>query len=105
MATRKNRAEWVEWNSAFERSGEPLSAFCARHRLKARTLSWWRWKLGAEKRSAVAPRFIELAVREPTTPAPRASAVELLCDGVLVRFESGTPAEYVAAVVSGIRAR
>ena len=105
METRKNRAEWIEWISAFERSGEPLSAFCARHRLKERTLSWWRWKLGAERRSAVAPRFVELAVREPTTPAPLASAVELLCDGMLVRFEAGTPAAYVAAVVSGIRAQ
>jgi transposase-like protein len=105
MATRRSRAAWCELVEAWERSGDSIAAFCTRRNLKTKTLSWWRWKLREQKQSTVAPRFVELAVRAPTAPPARASVVELLWNGVVVRFESGTPADYVAAVVSGIRAQ
>lgn len=105
MATRRNKAAWSELVEAWERSGESLATFCGPRRLKTKTLSWWRWKLREAKPSTVAPRFVELAVRAPAVAPARAAAAELLWNGVIVRFESGTPADYVAAVVSGIRAR
>ena len=109
MAVRRSRAEWAEVIAKFEASGEPLSQFCAKRRIRARTLTWWRWKLGGEQALTRASESsaIRLIAVDVKAPVPVRSEAELrICVAdVDVRVAVGTDVAYVADLVGAIRSR
>jgi hypothetical protein len=68
---RRSAKEWQKLVRAWRRSGLPAGEFAAHHGVKAQTLSWWRWQLGAERVRRPAKR--KVAKRR----APRLVAVEV----------------------------
>jgi transposase-like protein len=92
-------------------AGSAVRDVAERHGVEPRTLSWWRWKFGAEatKRRAARRRKrgelqllpVEVAVAAPST-ADMSSYVEVAVGAAVVRFEVGTDPQYIAALVRGI---
>ncbi|MEL6185200.1 MAG: hypothetical protein AAFU79_11300 [Myxococcota bacterium] len=51
MRRKTRRRSWSEWQQLVEewqRSGLSANAFAARGQLNPSTLTWWKWRLGAE---------------------------------------------------------
>ena len=88
MERRKNRAKWAAIITALDASGENVERFCARQRIKRRTLQWWRWNLA----------------RDGVAPARGASSVELIAVDAM-RFRVGTEPGYIASLVAALRSR
>ncbi len=95
-------------------AGSAVRDVAERHGIAARTLTWWRWKFGAEaaqrKRRRAAHRRkrgelqllpVEVAVADPST-RQLSSYVEVAVGGAVVRFEVGTDPQYIGALVRGI---
>ena len=60
---RSDRATWSKRVESWKRSGLTATEFAARHGLHAKTLTWWRWKLGRRTEGAA------LTVRKAATTA------------------------------------
>lgn len=60
MTTRASRDEWALRVRRWERSGLSAGGFAAREAVSAKSLAWWRWKLGG--RAAVGVRATRGAV-------------------------------------------
>ena len=99
MATRD---EWAELVDRWQRSGLSAEAFAARERIKAKRLTWWRWKLHASATSPPEPaQFLPVHVVEssPST-APATAAVEIaLPNGRVVRVPPGFDAATLVRVL------
>lgn len=55
------RAVWERRVRDWKASGLTAKEYGAKHRLKHRALTWWRWKLGREATTELAPlTFVEL---------------------------------------------
>ncbi len=52
MRSRATRSEWAARVERWQRSGQDAETFAATAGLKARQLTWWKWKLGAAKAAA-----------------------------------------------------
>jgi transposase-like protein len=85
--------------------GSPVSAVAQRHGVRARTLSWWCWKL--RKDAATRPRkqhrkptLVPVVVRG--ADSERRELLELSVGGCQLAFESGTDPAYVAALVRAL---
>lgn len=65
-------------------------------------MQWWSWKLRGEPRTGRA-EFLPVVVAEGA-PAVSTTALDLEANGVRLRVEVGTDVQYVAALVSAIRA-
>lgn len=65
---RRSRSEWSALVRDWRASGQTASEFARRRRLNARSLSWWRWKLGAEVEHV---DFVELELAGETPSAHR----------------------------------
>ncbi len=89
----EKRSYWEGHVKEQERSGEKLSEYAERHRLKTATLSYWRTKL---KREGSKGEFI------PLNPVPEARLELLLRNGILVRLPTGFRAEEVKRLVEAI---
>lgn len=104
---RHGREFWAELVQECD-AGWSTADVAARHGVEASTLSWWRWKLRAEGRRGRARRRghemqllpVEVAISDSVAAPPL--RVEALVGGVVLRFEVGTDAEYIAALVRGI---
>lgn len=59
-ATRRSRAQWAELIRRWQSSGLSRTEFAARTGVDPGTLSWWRWRLGAEE--------VEGAASAPSVP-------------------------------------
>ena len=85
--TRQTRAQWLKRVRRWAKSGLDAEAFAAQEGIEARTLVWWRWRLGMGPRAGVlpavgehvestTPTFLEVALR----PAAAAARVVSLPD-------------------------
>lgn len=54
-ATRRSRAQWAELIRRWTSSGLSRAEFATRTGVDPRTLSWWRWRLGAVEVESAAP--------------------------------------------------
>lgn len=74
----------------WKRSGLSLPEFAEKNRLSAKTLAWWRWKLGRDARDGQQVELVEVK-RESTasacTAVPEPFEV-VLGNGILVRVPS-----------------
>ncbi|HET9694657.1 MAG TPA: hypothetical protein VFP48_09730 [Steroidobacteraceae bacterium] len=100
---------------AWERSGQDLSGFAARHGLKAARLARWASRLGKRavgRRGRISAGAAPLKLRfHPvaligTTPAVETSAIEVvLLDGRRVRVPSGVASEDLDRVLGVLEGR
>ena len=87
MTTRTSRDEWSLRVARWKRSGLSAGAFAAREAVSAKSLAWWRWKLGREDDRGTAsenglPSFVRLEARSSAIP----DVIEILLDnGRVVR--------------------
>lgn len=97
---------WARRVARLERSGLSLRKFAARERLKAGSLSFWKWKLAQRRtspaRAATPSGFVELTLAERPVPAvaPRLEVVLTAGRSVLVPvgFDAGELRRLVAAL-------
>lgn len=108
--SRSSRAEWAKRVERWRDSGLTAREFATETGLKATTLSYWKWRLGSERRAksaqtlepkrvrprsckrsvlpaATPPRFVEV-----TSPPPAASTEALALElpgGIVVRVHAG----------------
>lgn len=76
-----------------------------RHGVRARTLSWWKWRLGCSrtKPRATPPRLVRvMSVDALTVATPQ--YVELSVDGVGIRVDVRCNVDYLARLVRALRA-
>ena len=59
---RRSASESAELLEEWSGSGQSISQFAAARGVNARTLGWWRWKLGATLPEPEAPAFLEVVV-------------------------------------------
>jgi hypothetical protein len=107
MGARRTREEWAGLVDELETSGNSVQRFCAKHRLRIASLKWWKWRLRSEPRSAaLAKHGTRLLPVDVVDVAPiRATSIAVVVSDAEVRVEVGTDVEYVAALVSALRAR
>lgn len=108
MAVRRSREDWAGVLAKFEASGETLARFCAKRRIRARTLTWWRWRLRGEAHArpeAESVRLVAVDLQTPVAPMPLDRAVYVRVADVDVRIEVGTDVAYVADLVGALRSR
>ena len=97
---RHARSFWEQRVLEVER-GAPLETVAGRHRVKAKTLQWWRSELRRERREAPAlPALLPVVVRG--AQAPTSAPVEIAVGGAVVRVAVGTDVEYVAALIGAV---
>jgi hypothetical protein len=100
---RRSRDWWRATVSRWQRSGESATAFAARAKINAKTLTWWSSELRRDTRaqhgsSALVP--IEIDV--PRAPAPAAS-IEIALGFVVIRCDVGSDVAYVASLVRALK--
>ncbi len=79
---RSDRATWTQRIESWQRSGLSAAEFAARHGLRERTLTWWRWRLGRSAKSSA------LTVRKvPTTTVGPLTFVEMTSTSSREPFE------------------
>lgn len=76
--------------------------------MRASTLKWWKWHLGAERRQATAaarePTLLPVVFSaEPVTSAAAQVVTIELPHGVSVRVPVGADTRYVAGLVAALR--
>jgi hypothetical protein len=96
---RRSREEWAALVAEFRSSGARADDFARRRGLKVATLQWWCSELRrAAARSSLLPvRFVPL--RPAASVEARCKPVEARVGSVILRFETGTDVEYVAALL------
>jgi transposase-like protein len=77
-------------------AGETIAEVARRHRVRPKTLSWWRWKLRSGT-SASSPRLLPVVVRSALVA--ESSSIELRIRDVIVRVASGSDVTYIAVLV------
>jgi transposase len=105
MAT---RAEWIERVRRCEQSGLDPAKFARREGIKAKQLSWWRWRLrsAVELATPAEPAFLPVRViasmPAPTlTPPQQPTPIEIeLPNGRLVRVRPGFDAVTLGRVLA-----
>jgi transposase-like protein len=100
---RRGREYWSQLVKEIE-SGERVAEVARRNRVQAKTLSWWRWKLGGSRtraRRAINTRLLPVVVSEAQTRVD--TIIELRVRDVVVRIAGGSDVRYVAALVDALR--
>jgi hypothetical protein len=109
MRARKTPEQWSALLDDLSGSGEVVESFCQRRGLRRSTLYWWRWKLGASRRSSgsdTAIRLLPVAVSPGISLDPPAGReIVIHVASLQVHFEPGTDVAYVAALVEALRSR
>jgi transposase-like protein len=111
MRARKIRKEWAVLFAKFEESGESIEAFSRRHGVAAKTLRWWRWRLGRSEGKTARTRDVRLLAVEVQAPTPTISesrvptTLDVVVGDVHLHVEIGTEPGYVAALVAELRRR
>ena len=107
MGARRTREDWAALVEKLDTSAGSVARFCAKHRVRASTLKWWRWRLRNERRPvALAKPSTRLLAVDVIDVAPlRPATLVIATSGVEIRVEVGTDVEYVGALVSALRPR
>jgi hypothetical protein len=107
---RDARATWAKRVERWRESGLPAAEFALEIGVNARTLTYWKWKLGKPEphRGAPRPEFVEVVA----TASPRTSgddtldALEVvLVGGVVIRVPARFDGEALRRVVAALEAR
>lgn len=88
----------------------PAAEFAAEIGVNARTLTYWKWKLGKPEQRRVAPRpeFVEVVASSPlrTSGGGALDALEVvLSGGVVIRVPARFDADALRRVVAALEAR
>lgn len=104
--------EWLQLISEYETSGLPQKEFVAKADVSFSTFQYWLYRRSKKSGSESGSTQKFLPVELVGSPAPVARAgvagntghieVELPA-GLRLRFESGTPARYIAELVGALR--
>jgi hypothetical protein len=109
MRARKSPEQWSALLDELSGSGESVESFCRRRGIRRSTLYWWRWKLGASRRSPRRDGAIRLLPVTVSTgvslEAPAVAAIVIHIGGLQVHVEPGTDVAYVASLLDAIRSR
>ena len=90
MAT-GSREVWAERVARWKASVLTAEEYARRHKLGTASLKWWKWKLGATKKTTISPlTFVEM-----TSAVKRESIEVVLEGGTVVRV----PADFVEATL------
>lgn len=111
---RRSRAEWEQLVRELEAGGS-VEEVARRHRVRPKTLAWWRWQLrrGKVARSATESTTVQMVpvrvrqVAPPVKPVDESvdDVVEVLVRGALVRLRVGQDPDYIAELASALAAR
>src|SRR5438046_2889197 len=111
---RETRAVWASRVGRWQRSGLTAAGFAAREGVNPGTLTFWKWKLGHDRRASDEPRdpggdgtvgFVEV-LRAAPTRAASAPAVELvLPDGYRIGVAPGFDGATLRALLDVLEAR
>jgi len=108
-AKKRGRAEWAEIIRRWGRSGLSRAEFAARLGVDPATLTWWRWRLGADGRDVTASRGPLLArvrlrpdaAAEPSPADKPGYAWELtVADGHTLRVRGGVSTDELREVLT-----
>jgi hypothetical protein len=107
---RDARATWVKRVERWGASGLTAAEFALEVGVNARTLTYWKWKLGRPeaRRTAPRPEFVEVVATSPsrsTGDAPVDALEVVLVGGVVIRVPARFDAEALRRVVSALEAR
>lgn len=112
---RETRVAWARRIGRWHRSGLTAAAFAACEGVNPRTLTFWKWKLGHDRRASDEPRdpggdgtvgFVEVLRSATTTPAASAPAFELvLPDGYRIGVATGFDGATLRALLDVLEAR
>jgi hypothetical protein len=109
MRARNSPEQWSALLDELSESGEPVESFCRRRGIRRSTLYWWRWKLGASRRSSrsdTAVRLLPVRVSPSRDPEPAAAhGIVIHVANLQVHVEAGTDVAYVATLLEAIRSR
>jgi hypothetical protein len=104
---RHSRDFWKRLIAESERSS--VEGTARRHRVRPRTLQWWKWQLAKTSSKSKPKREVEtkllpvvLSAGGPAVPEVSPVAIELV-PGLTVRVPVGTDVQYVAALVAAVR--
>jgi hypothetical protein len=104
VAKKHGREFWAGLSAEVD-AGRSVDAVSKRHRVRPKTLSWWRWKLNQapspSTRKSRNSEFLPVVVTE--RHAGRGEVLEVLVDDVRIRLESGTDVAYVARLIDALR--
>lgn len=104
---RETREVWARRVRRWKKSGLTAKDFAAREGVNAKTLSYWRWKLGAqpslEPRRSQPPkttraRFVEVVPDAAARPVSAASEVVVERERIRVVCDSATARDLLAAL-------
>lgn len=97
---RRDREFWKQLVGEVE-GGERVAAVARRHRVQAKTLTWWRWKLRGARGRSVDARLLPVVVKQ--AEARVESVIEVRVRDVAIRILGGSDVGYVAALVDALR--
>jgi transposase-like protein len=102
---RHDRAFWSRAVGEVER-GADVERVARRLGVRPKTLTWWSWKLGAERVTAKKKKETRLVpvVIEALPVASSDATIEIAIRDVRMRIVSGTDVRYVAALIDAVRA-
>ena len=106
---RRNAAEWSALLARWHESGLELDDFARRHRVSARSLRWWRWRLESGQRSGREPSlgFVPMVAAAAEVGLVEAAPADLrweLATGAGERIAvTGPAALVIEALVAVIR--
>ncbi|MGH9509740.1 MAG: IS66 family insertion sequence element accessory protein TnpA [Terriglobales bacterium] len=97
MERKNKQAFWARHVRAYEASGETRPAYCARHRLKVRSLDYWRRRMPILEK---APAFVPVRV----VPGAAVDAPLLECPGgARLRLPRDCDPTWLLQILSGLR--
>lgn len=109
MASRRGRAFYEQLLKEVER-GQPVSDVAKRHDVRAKTLSWWCWKLRQSKPKGTRKKTKRVEKGAALVPVvvrgqgcQSGQLVKVSLGGVQIAFESGIDPDYVAALARALR--
>jgi len=88
-------------------SGLPAAEFAAEIGVNARTLTYWKWKLGRSEQRAAVPKveFVEVVPPASLDGAPHDVLEVMLDGGVVIRVPARFDADTLRRVVAALGAR
>lgn len=102
-AKRHTRTFWKQLSAEVD-GGRTITEVARRHRVRPKTLSWWRWQLRRTAATNAVPALLPVHVPAGEVVIGR-SRLQVQVGCVSVRADAGTDVEYIAALIAAVRAR
>lgn len=103
---KRSREDWSELVAKWKRSGESVETFAEPLGIRPKTLQWWVWRLGAQKKSVERKRNAQVRMLPVSIRAAveRAPMLEIVLSDATVRFPAETSPKYIGDVLFEIKA-